>query len=119
MAKTTSITSLTILACALLCSPVWSEDSDEKIAAADVPAVVMATMTKAANGATLEDFEKETEDGAVKFKAVFDGADGKEMEVEVSADGTLLEVEPEGDDKDEKKDEEKHSKKHEEEHDKK
>lgn len=59
----------------------------------EVPPAVLATMEKAAEGATLSDYEKETDkDGKVTFTADFKNKAGKEMEVEVNPDGSLLKV---------------------------
>ena len=74
-----------------LMATAWSADVSLK--KEEVPPAVLATMEKAANGSALIDYEKETKkDGKVIFTANFKDKDGKEMEIEVSPDGTLIKV---------------------------
>jgi uncharacterized membrane protein YkoI len=74
------------------------EDEDEEEVSLDaVPAAVKATILKEAAGAEIEEVVKETEDGQTVYEAEFE-ADGKEIEIEAAADGTLLEREIEDDD---------------------
>jgi hypothetical protein len=72
----------------------WS--ADEPLKKENVPAAVLSTMEKAAGGQKLIDFEKETsKDGKVIFTANFKDTAGKEQEIEVAPDGTLIKVAPE------------------------
>ena len=71
-----------------------------EIKASDLPEAVRATLEKEAPGAEIEEIEKEEEDGQVVYEIEVE-IDGKEMELEIAADGTLLEKEvEEGDDDD-------------------
>jgi len=89
--------SITAFACAALSGQAWAEETE--LAITDVPAAVLATMQKSAAGAKLAEFERETEKGKTVYTATFDGKDGKEMEVTVNPDGTLVSVELEKDEK--------------------
>ncbi len=62
----------------------------DEIALADCPAAVQKTFEREANGAKLEDIEKETEDGKTIYEAGVT-LDEKEYEIVVAEDGTLLE----------------------------
>ncbi|MBN2312326.1 MAG: PepSY-like domain-containing protein [Sedimentisphaerales bacterium] len=73
------------------------DEEEVEISLDDVPAAVKATMLKEAAGAVIEEVVKETENGKVVYEAEFE-ADGQEVEIEVSPDGTLLEREIEKDD---------------------
>jgi len=76
------------------------EDEDEEEVSLDaVPAAVKATILKEAAGAEIEEVVKETEDGQIIYEAEFE-VDGKEIEIEVAENGTLLEREIEDDDDD-------------------
>ncbi len=87
----------------------WSAEDEVELKKEDVPAAVMTTMLKAADGATLGEFERETKKGVVVFTATFINKDKKEMEVTVDDHGKLVSVEAENDDGDKKdgKDDEK------------
>lgn len=77
---------------------------EEKVKLADCPEAVQKTIKAQANGGTIVEIEKETKkDGTVVYEAEIK-KDGKEIEVEVAADGTLIEVEEEDDDDDDKED---------------
>ena len=75
------------------------DEDEEEVSLDDVPAAVKATILKEAAGAEIEEVVKETEDGQTIYEAEFE-ADGKEIEIEVATDGTLLERETEEDDDD-------------------
>ncbi len=76
------------------------EDEDEQeVSLDDVPAAVKETILKEAGDAEIEEVVKETEDGQTVYEAEFE-VDGKEIEIEVAEDGTLLEREVEDDDDD-------------------
>ena len=76
------------------------EDEDEQeVSLNEVPEVVKATILKEADGAEIGEVVKETEDGQIVYEAEF-VINGQEVEIEVAADGTLLEKEIENDDDD-------------------
>jgi len=81
------------------------EENEVKVALADCPAPVQATLKKEAGGGTISDVEKETEHGKTIYEA--DAMiDGKNYEIKVAEDGSLI-----GKKLDEEKDEEKDEKK--------
>jgi len=75
------------------------DEDEEEISLDDVPAAVKATILEEAGDADIEEVVKETEDGQIIYEAEFE-VDGKEIEIEVAEDGTLLEKEVEDDDDD-------------------
>ncbi|HEX3133349.1 MAG TPA: hypothetical protein VHX44_07165 [Planctomycetota bacterium] len=91
-----------LVAGSFLSAGLWSADDEVELKKEEVPAAVLATMEKAAAGAALDEFEKETKKGVVVFTATFDGKDKKEMEVTVDAQGKLISVEAEDADDDKK-----------------
>jgi hypothetical protein len=80
--------------------PVLTYAKEEKVKLSDCPEAVQKTIKDKANGGTIVEVEKETKkDGTVVYEAEIK-KDGKEIEVEVAADGTLIKVEQEDDDDD-------------------
>jgi len=73
------------------------DEDEEEVSLEDVPAAVKATILKEAAGAEVEEVAKETEGGQIIYEAEFE-VDGKEIEIEVAENGTLLEREIEDDD---------------------
>jgi len=67
-----------------------NDESEAEIKLTDCPAAVQKTLAREAHGATIEEVEKETEDGKTVYEAEVK-IDGKEYEIEVAEDGTLLE----------------------------
>lgn len=79
---------------------------EAKITIADVPAAVAATLQAQAQGGTIDEIEKEDEDGVVTYEAdITIGAD--KFEAKVGADGALISMGKADDEKNEGKDEEK------------
>jgi len=72
------------------------DDDDEEVTLDEAPAAVKATILANAQGGTIEEIERETEDGQVVYEAEVE-INGKEYEIEVAADGTLLEIEEDDD----------------------
>ncbi len=54
-----------------------------------VPAAVKATILKEAAGAKVKEIERETKDGQTVYEAEF-LRDGREIEIAIAPDGTLL-----------------------------
>jgi len=78
---------------------------EQEVPLKDVPAVVLDAAKGAVEGIVLSEAEMETEDGKVVYE--LEGtANSVEYEIEVAADGTVLEIEQEGDDDDDDDDEE-------------
>jgi uncharacterized membrane protein YkoI len=77
------------------------DEDEEEVSIDQVPAVVKATILKEAQGGTIEEIERETEDGKTIYEAEV-VINGQEVEIEVAADGTLLskEVDDDNDDDD-------------------
>jgi hypothetical protein len=86
-----------LLCCSVACASLGTCCDDEReIPLADVPAAARAAAEQAVPGIRLTEAEVEEEDDRRVF--VLEGVlDGKEYEIEVTADGTVLEVEPSGD----------------------
>lgn len=80
-------------------------ENEREIPAGEVPAAVMATIVEAAQGATIGEIEMDTENGQVVYEAEII-IDGKEVDIEVAADGTLLGKEADEDDEDDEADDE-------------
>ena len=78
-----------------------AEEHEEEVTLDQVPAAVKATILKEAAGAKIREIERETKDGKTVYEAEF-LVDGKEVEVKIAPDGTLLGRHPEeqGDDDD-------------------
>ena len=112
MAKTGLVCALIMLFAALSLGLAddEKEDKEEKtIELSDCPKAVQKTLKREANGSELEEITKEEEDGKTVYEAEVE-IDGKDYEIEVAEDGTLLskeledEEDEEGDDDDDKGD---------------
>jgi len=80
----------------------WAGNADEEeVTLEQVPAAVKETILKEAAGAEITEIERETKNGKTVYEAEF-LRDGREIEIKVGPDGTLLgrEIEHEGDDED-------------------
>jgi len=75
------------------------EENEQPVKIEELPAAVKATFDKESSGAALEELEMETEDGKVVYEAEVK-LDGKDYEICVAADGTLLEKKLDGWDED-------------------
>ena len=71
--------------------------ADEEVTIEQVPGAVKATILKEAAGAKITEIERETRGGKVVYEAEF-VKDGKEIEITVAADGTLLSRQVDDDD---------------------
>ena len=81
----------------------WGPQAAEPVTERDVtidqvPAAVKATILKEAGDNTITEIEEETKDGVTVYEAEWLNADGKEVEIKVAADGTLLKTEIDDDD---------------------
>jgi uncharacterized membrane protein YkoI len=81
--------------------------TESELKLSDCPAAVQKTFQREANGAKIEDVEKEIENGKTTYEADVT-IDGKEYDITVAEDGTLLEksLEEDDDEDDDKKGEE-------------
>lgn len=78
---------------------------EEKVKLKDCPTAVQKTIKDNAKGGKIVEIEKETsKDGTVLYEAEVKTSDGKEREIVVRADGTLVEIEEEDDDDDDEDD---------------
>lgn len=88
------------------CDKEKGKEVETKVAIADVPAAVAATLQAQAKDGTIDEIEKEEEGGVVTYEAdITIGAD--KFEAKVGADGTLISMAKDEDEKNEGKDEEK------------
>jgi hypothetical protein len=86
--------------------PAFADGKEEKVKLSDCPEAVQKTIKDNANGGTIVEIEKETsKDGTVTYEAEVKKTDGTVIEIEVAADGKLIEIETE-DDEDDKDDDE-------------
>ncbi|TKJ37031.1 MAG: hypothetical protein CEE38_09005 [Planctomycetes bacterium B3_Pla] len=90
-----------VLICGLGCASLDDLFENEKeIPLSEVPAAAVKAAQGAVEGVTLTEAEVEEEDGETVY--ILDGtADGKEYEIEVTAEGKVLEVEEETEDDEE------------------
>lgn len=87
----------TLCCCLLAAAAFAAEEQEVEIALADVPQVVKDAAIAAVPGLVLSGAEQETEDGSIVYE--LEGvADGRTWEIEVSADGRVLEQELDQDD---------------------
>jgi hypothetical protein len=93
MFKIVSITGLALLG--LLMVPARSDEERQKVDLGSLPAAVREAADKAVPGAKWEKAFKETEKGKVIYAIKGDDAKGRDVEVEITADGKVLEVETE------------------------
>ena len=73
------------------------KDKDTKLTIDQLPDAVADTLRQAAGNGTIDEIEKEDEDGVVTYSAEVT-KDGKKFDVEIAADGKLLKAEEEKDD---------------------
>jgi hypothetical protein len=78
------------------------EKDEQKVSLDQVPAAVKATFAKESDGAEVKEVEKETEDGKAAYETTV-SIKGKEYEIKVAEDGTLLKKKLEAGEKDEHK----------------
>src|SRR5215207_243976 len=98
MKSQTKISILTAVLALGLILPGLTYAKEEKVKLADCPEAVKKTIKEKANGGKIVEVEKETKkDGMVVYEAEIK-KDGKEIEVVVAADGTLIKVEEEDND---------------------
>jgi len=84
-----------------LTAGVWAggDEREEKVTIDQVPAAAKAAILRETQGAQIKEIEQETEHGVTVYEAEA-VRNGKEFEIEVTADGVLLEREEEVDAKD-------------------
>jgi len=92
-----------VLGYGLGAQPKAAAEEEEEVPLSSVPEVVKAAAATAVPGIVLDEAERETEDGLVVYDLEGE-AGGKEYELEITADGTVLDVEVEEDDEDEEDD---------------
>lgn len=79
-----------------------ADDKEEMVAFASLPQPVQATFNKESDDQKIDKVEKETDDGKVVYEAHVK-LNGKDYEIEVAEDGTLLCKELDDDDDDDDK----------------
>ncbi len=77
--------------------PVDQGERERDVTIDEVPEAVRATILREAGDNEIEEIEEETKNGVTTYEAEWHEG-GKEVEIEVAADGTLLEKEIEDDD---------------------
>ena len=87
----------TVALCALFPAIAWSAEAkdEDTITMKDVPVQAKAAAQAAANGMKLEKVDLDMDNGTATYELAGKGADGKTVEIDVLADGTIEEVEQE------------------------
>ena len=80
------------------------EGAEQKIKFTDAPAAVQKTLTEEAKGAKIENVDKETDDGKTIYEADV-MINGKNYEIKVAEDGTLIQKKLDDESKEKDKDE--------------
>ncbi|MBN1845377.1 MAG: PepSY-like domain-containing protein [Sedimentisphaerales bacterium] len=75
------------------------EEDEEEVTLDQVPAAVKAAILAEAQGGTIKEIERETEDGQTTYEAEI-VINGKEIEIEIAPDGKVLEREADDDNDD-------------------
>jgi len=75
----------------LLCTGLFTADTLQALELADLPSAVQETVKRELGSAHIDEIERDTEDGKVVYEVEAETADGREIELEVAEDGTLLE----------------------------
>jgi len=70
-----------------------AEESERKVTQAEVPAAALATLKKLAAGAEITEFAEEVEHGHTFYEGSWKGPSGGNMDVLVTPDGDLVEIE--------------------------
>jgi uncharacterized membrane protein YkoI len=65
-------------------------DGDGHLSLDSIPAAARAAIERESAGGRVHDIDRETKDGKTVYEAEVDTADGKEREIKVSEDGTVL-----------------------------
>jgi len=108
--KMTAQTKISLLAAIValgLAVPAFADEGKEKneqdIALTDCPAAVQQTINTNAVGGKVTEVEKETKkDGSIVYEADVTKTDNSKIEVKVAADGTLIKVKADDDEKEAK-----------------
>ncbi len=83
-----------ILAMGILVLVAGADGNEEELTIDQVPAAVKATILREANGAPIAGIERETKNGRTIYEAEF-RVNGREIEIQIAPDGTLLSRRPE------------------------
>ena len=93
MLKMKRIIGVLLAAGLALAIPALADGKEEKVKLSDCPEAVQKTIKDNANGGTIVEIEKETnKDGTVTYEAEVKKTDGTVIEIEVAADGKLIEL---------------------------
>jgi len=79
----------------LLCTGLFTSDTLQALELADLPSAVQETIKRELGGVSPEKIERDTDDGEVVYEVDAETADGREIDLEVAEDGTLLEKQEE------------------------
>ena len=82
----TALSAFTLSAC-------FDNTQEEEISLADVPANIINIVQSTLPGISLEEAERKVKDQAVIYELEGKLLNGKEYEIKISADGTILKVE--------------------------
>jgi uncharacterized membrane protein YkoI len=99
MKRFNRITLMAVLASAVAVTLAIAADVEEPVTLNDLPPKVRATIVEAAKGGEIREIEREMADGHFVYEAEI-VIDGRESEIVVAADGSILERALQGDDDD-------------------
>lgn len=99
---------LAVAVCVVLAFAMAAIGKEVKVKLEDCPAAVQKTIKDNAGDGKIIEIEKETgKDGKVTYEAEVKKTNGKVIDIEVAADGTLIDIENEDDEDDEDGDDDK------------
>ena len=87
MARATQIAALLT---SLLCMPAVALADDDDVTLEELPEAVRQTALREVKDGTITDIERDTERGVTVYEVEFIEKDGKQFELDIGADGTLL-----------------------------
>lgn len=74
----------------LLCTGLFTVDTLQALELAELPEAVRETIERELGGASLEKIERHTEEGTIRYEVDAEMGDGRQIDLDVAEDGTLL-----------------------------
>lgn len=85
--------SVIVLSSAIALSACSDKSNEVEVPLSEVPANIIATVQNTLPGISLSEAEKETKDDTVIYELEGKLINGKEYEIEIAADGTIIKIE--------------------------
>ena len=92
MNKRTLVASLLVILSAFSLTACFDNDEEEDIALSDVPVNIIEIVQNALPGISLDEAEKKIKDESVIYELEGKLLNGKEYEIKISDDGTILKI---------------------------